>query len=116
MPPRRLRSVFEKRYEECPTYETLVHGIAELGEIKDALIEIPYQRREERGREPSPLYDSADKICGDILESDPPMYTDTLLRLWKIQLLCRNDTDPDIRPTCIAHEIVYLIRDLEASV
>ena len=106
--------MFEKRYRYDPTYHTLVAGIAELREIYEPLLEVPFSKGD-RLSEAAPMYERIDGICERILESDPPMYTDTLIRLRRVRLLCRDDSDPDIRPTCIALDLVFLIEDLESS-
>jgi len=106
--------VFEKRYRDDPTYHTLVAGIAGLKGIYEPLLEVPYSKGD-RLSETAPMYERIDGICEMILESDPPMYTDTLIRLRRVRLLCRDDSDPDIRPTCIALDLAFLIEDLESS-
>lgn len=107
--------MFEKRYRDDPVYHTLADGIAELKEIYEPLLEVPYSEGD-RCSEAAPMYERIDGICERILGSDPPMYTDTLIRLRRVRLLCRNDSDPDIRPTCIALDLVFLIEGLESSV
>ncbi|MBR4227201.1 MAG: hypothetical protein IKR86_10665 [Candidatus Methanomethylophilaceae archaeon] len=72
-------------------------------------------RREPPGQVPQEAFSGIRDACGAFLDANPPMFTDTLIRMEKLRDLCLADPElgDEVKAQYVAQEVTFVLKELD---
>ncbi|MBR4225947.1 MAG: hypothetical protein IKR86_04090 [Candidatus Methanomethylophilaceae archaeon] len=72
-------------------------------------------RRDPPGQVPQEAFSGIRDACGAFLDANPPMFTDTLVRMEKLRDLCRADPElgDEVKAQYVAQEATFVLKELD---